>query len=142
MSSPDHDFNPPRPPRAPRRVQQKPEQALQRACVQILTRHVPKPPEGPVWTAVNPVPAKSKAVAGVSKAMGLRAGWPDMLLVFNGRPILPEFKAGKGRLSDSQRELLPQIEQAGGAVYEIRSVDEFIDMLRVEQIPCNARGKG
>lgn len=115
------------------------EQGLQKACAQILALHVPAPPRGPAWTAVNPVPAKSRAVAGVSKAMGLRAGWPDLTLIHKGRAILAELKTDSGRLSTKQRQLCDQITAAGGEVYLIRSLDDFLAMLETEGIPCSVR---
>lgn len=115
------------------------EQSLQRACAQILALHVPAPPKGPAWTAVNPVPAKSRAVAGVSKAMGLRAGWPDLMLIHQGRPILPELKTDSGQLSPAQRQRRAEIEAAGGVVHVIRHLDDFLAMLEGEGIPCNVR---
>lgn len=121
---------------SPRRPRKAPEAALQRACVEILDRFVPAPPDGPAWTAVNPVPAKSRAVAGLSKALGMRAGWPDLQLIWRGRAVTIEMKAGKdGRLSDAQKKLRTEITLAGGLWHEVRSVDEFLDFLDVLAIP-------
>lgn len=119
--------------RAPRG---NPEQALQRACAEVLARYVPKPPEGPAFTSINPVPAKSKAVAGVSKAMGLRAGWPDMHLLHQSRSIFIEFKADKGRVSPAQAAIHSEIEAVGGVVEIVRSLDEFLAVLAKHSIPC------
>ncbi len=75
------------------------EQALQRAVADYLALCVLAPPAGPWWTAVNPIPAKSRAAAGISKAMGLKAGTPDLVLCWKGRLVGIELKAGRGRLT-------------------------------------------
>lgn len=115
-----------------------PEEALQRSIVQLL-RLCPAPPEGPSWNAVNPIPAKSKAAAGKSKAMGLRSGWPDLLLVWKGRAITIELKAGRGRTSPAQEELRREITLAGGVWAEVRSLEEFVGLLGSLGIPCPVR---
>lgn len=123
-----------------RRIVNRPEQGLQKACVEVLVKFVPPPPEGPFWSAVNPVPAKSKAVAGLSKAMGMKAGVPDLLMVWKGRVITVEFKAEKGgRVSEAQKERRDEIILAGGLWLEVRSVDQFIETLHMIGIPCRAR---
>jgi len=86
--------------------------------------------EGPVWTAINPIPAKSKAVAGISKAMGLRPGWPDLELIYRGQMIYIEFKSDRGRLSKDQRQVHAELKAAGAFVHVVRSVDEFLKVLR------------
>lgn len=124
----------PPPARKPRSY---PEQQLQIACVGVLTRLVP-PPEhgGPWWSALNPVPGKSKAVAGLSKAMGMKAGVPDMLLIHDQTFLFIEFKAAKGRIDPKQRDAMAAIEANGGAVEVCRSVSEFIETIRRHGIPC------
>lgn len=114
----------------------RPEQALQRACVEFLRQCAP---DGLAWSAINPVPAKSKAVAGISKAMGMQAGIPDLLLIWKGRAIFAEFKVDGGRLSPAQRDCHAGLMLAGALVVTIRSLDEFIDFLNVAGIPIRAR---
>jgi hypothetical protein len=97
---------------------------------------VPNSPEGPVWTAINPVSAKSKAVAGISKSMGLRKGWPDLHILHRGKSVFIEFKADKGRVSPEQQQLHTELATAGGFVGIVQSVDQFLDVLRFAGIPC------
>lgn len=123
-------------PRRSRARMRSPEQGLQRVCVNVLASFCPPPPEGPAWTAVNPIPAKSKAAAGLSKAMGMRAGWPDLQLIFRGRAITIEMKAEDGRLSDAQKERKVEIEAAGGLWFEVRSLKEFVGVLDALGVPC------
>lgn len=114
----------------------RPEQAIQRSCVDFLRQCAP---EGLGYTAINPVPAKSKAVAGISKAMGLIPGIPDILLVWKGRAIFVEVKADGGRLSPAQRDCQAGLMLAGALVHTVKSLDEFIDFLGAAGIPIRAR---
>lgn len=116
-----------------------PEYQLQRACVDYLTRFVPEPPVGPVWTAVNPVPAKSKAVAGKSRALGMVKGWPDMQFALaGGRSFYVEFKAGAGSLSPEQRAMHHWLGQLGHRVHVVRDLAEFAEALEFEGVPVKA----
>ncbi len=93
------------------------------ALIEALER-VGAPPSGPWWTAVNPIPAKSRAVAGISKAMGLRAGTPDIVMCWKGRLVGIELKAGRGRLSLAQIETHDAITLAGVIVTMYRTLHE------------------
>jgi len=112
----------------------KPEYSLQKTCVDYLARFVPQPPTGPAWTALNPVPSKSKAVAGQSKALGLVKGWPDLMLALpGGYTVFVEFKAGAG-ISPEQKAVHHWLNQLGHPVYVITSLDEFRDCLAEQNI--------
>jgi hypothetical protein len=112
----------------------KPEYALQKTCVDYLARCVPQPPVGPAWTAINPVPSKSKAVAGQSKALGMVKGWPDLLMALpGGCSVFVEFKAGAG-ISPEQKAVHHWLSQLGHPVYVITSLDEFRDCLAEQGI--------
>lgn len=126
---------------APRKRRAAPEEALQRQCVNILrTGCPPFEKGGPVWTAVNPVAAKSKAVAGVSKAMGLRAGWPDLEILYRRQLVYVEFKApDRGRLSEDQAAIHAALAAHGAHVYIVTSAAGFLAVLRAEAIPCRVR---
>ena len=114
----------------------RPEQALQRTCADYMRRCVPGPPEGPAWTAINPSPAKSKAEAGVSKAMGLNAGWPDWVMVWRGVAIFIEFKAPtKGPLSEVQRLCHASLHANGAMVRVADSFAQFQQWLNYDGIP-------
>lgn len=113
-----------RPP-GPRR---RPEQALQIAAVDWMRRFLPPPPDGPVWSACNPVPAKTKIVAKLSKAMGMRAGWPDVIGCVRGQLFGIEFKADAGGQSVVQRQVMVDIRLAGGVYYVVRSLEELMDV--------------
>lgn len=108
---------------APRRSE---ETALQIACVDLTWKIMTPWPEGPVWTAINPSPAKSKAVAGLSKAMGLVAGWTDLIYLWRSTLHCCELKRLKGgRTSDAQDGVHAGILAQGGTVDVVRSLPEF-----------------
>lgn len=123
----------------------RPEDALQRGMVEWLNLCVPPPPEGPYWTAVNPLPNKGKAQAGMSKAMGLRAGCPDFVFCING--WLPTGAGDRGRLigievkppgktlSPVQRDAHTAITLSGGIVTTVHSIDELEGFLRGLGVP-------
>ncbi|HYF35507.1 MAG TPA: hypothetical protein VD994_09480, partial [Prosthecobacter sp.] len=117
----------------PRRTE---EQSLQRVCVQWLKACVPGPRfGGPAITAVNPIPAKSKAAAGISKAMGLRAGVHDFVMCWKGRFIGIEIKPPKGVLSAEQKVFHEDVTLAGGLSHTVRSLEELRDLFAVLGVP-------
>ena len=81
----------------------RPEQALQRACVEYLTLlenqgklrffHVPNGG------------ARSRTEGAIFKALGVRAGVPDLVILpAYGDACFVELKAGKGRLTRTQED--------------------------------------
>ncbi len=114
------------------------EQSLQRTVADYLALCVPAPPEGPWWTAVNPIPAKSRAAAGISKAMGLKAGTPDLVLCWKGRLVGIELKARRGRISPAQLEAHDAITLSGGIVTTCRTLNEVAAFLATLGVPSSA----
>lgn len=112
----------------------RPEQMLQRACVQLLEAFYEPMPDV-FWTAINPVPAKSKAVAGVSKAMGLKPGVLDMEFIkkpptgFYSRVLFVEFKAPGGKLSENQIKAIKAVQASNAFVRLVTSIEEFVEAL-------------
>ncbi len=94
------------------------EESLQRTVTDYLTLCAPAPPDGPWWTAVNPIPAKSRAAAGSSKAMGL--------------------KAGRDRLSPAQIETHDAITLAGAVVTTCRLLHDVAAFLATLGVPSHA----
>ncbi len=111
---------------------------MQRTVADYLALCVPAPPSGPWWTAVNPIPAKSRALAGISRAMGLRAGAPDIVMCWKGRLVGIELKAMRGRMSPAQLEAHDAITLAGGVVTTCRALDEVMDLLSTLGVPSRA----
>lgn len=125
----------------------RPEDALQRSMVAWLEACVPPPPDGPWWTAVNPLPAKRKAQAGVSKAMGLKAGTPDLIFCMPHPPIMGgggrfvgiEVKPPGKYLSPAQRDAHVAIRLSGGITTTVHSIDELEGFLRGLGVPMRGR---
>lgn len=66
------------------------------------------------------------------KAMGVRAGFPDLILLVpsGGYPYLAiELKTGSGRQSDTQKEYQKAVEDAGGRYELVRSLDGFMSVV-------------
>jgi hypothetical protein len=114
---------------------QRPEEALQRAATDWMRLCVPPPPAGPAWSAVNPIPGKTKAAAGTSKAMGMRPGVDDWFMVWRGQYIGLEWKAAKGRQSEAQSAWEYDVEAAGGKRFVCRSIDDLREVLALLGVP-------
>ncbi len=95
-------------------------------------------PDGAAWTTLEPGGYRTKAEAGIAKARGVKAGWPDVLIVFKGRAVFFELKAPKGRLSAAQKAVHERLRLAGAVVYTVRSLDELAAFLEVI-VPLQAR---
>jgi len=97
------------------------EDALHRAVVDYLNRALPKdallhhsPNEG-----LHKPQYRAKQLA-----KGMRPGWPDIQILYQGRLICIELKTQAGRVSRKQRGLHEEIVLAGGVVTIIRSLEE------------------
>lgn len=126
-------------------TKRRPEQALQIAVASFL-RHALKPPT--IWTAF-PAGGGGRVRGAFLKAMGLQAGWPDLIIMspaiaYPANRTIPmvvgiELKAGNGRQSAAQKALQKAWEEASGHYYVARSVDEVEGFLRGLGIPLSAR---
>lgn len=65
--------------------------------------------------------------ASVFHAGNVGAGFPDIVVGYNGQNYLMEIKTEKGELSDSQKLF---IEKWFGKVYVIRSLSRAIEIIR------------
>ena len=107
-----------------------PERALQKQIVGWLSWACPPPPDGPFWTAINPVPGKSMHAAIQSKAMGMKAGMPDLMFLWKGELLWIELKAGKGKLSPAQKQTHQAMKDAGSiATVVCKTAYEVADVL-------------
>jgi hypothetical protein len=123
----------------------KPEESLQRTCVALLRLY-----EARGWLSYCHVPnggQRTKAEAGVFKALGTRAGVPDLLVFLPGGVLLQvELKAGRGKLSPAQRAWHETMKSLGFRVTVCWSVEDLeadlwrlgVPMLRAVG-PLNAR---
>ena len=107
----------------------RPEQQIQRAVVQYLGImenlgeltffHVPNGGR------------RTKTEASIFKGLGVRAGVPDLVLLFpGGKCAFVEIKADKGRLSAAQKAFRNTAEAMGFPFLEARGVDEVERFVR------------
>jgi len=111
------------------------EDNMQRACIRWFDLHYPayrlllhhSPNEGLLPKGVRD--------GAKRKAMGCRAGFPDLILLRScaaGAFLAIELKTEKGRLSDSQKAYQQAVERLSGGRYIVcRSLDEFAAIVRV-----------
>lgn len=69
---------------------------------------------------------RSKAEAGIFKALGVRAGVPDLIIFYRSQIFGLELKAAKGRLSPLQRQTINDMETAGARTAIANSLDEAL----------------
>ena len=111
-----------------------PEQSLQITCVEWWQVCVPR--GAAFLTAINPVPSKTRAVAGLSKAMGMVAGVLDALIVMPcGRCAFVEFKGPDGRITTAQRAVIDELRWLDAHTFTVRDLDEFRGAVRALGIP-------
>lgn len=130
------------------------EERLHRALVAYLRLALPKP-----WLVAH-VPnggGRSKAEAGIFKAMGVLAGMPDLLVIgpYTKTPGIPrviaiEVKAppkvlirglskARPRVSDAQRDVIEALGQCGIPTLIVNNLDEAVRALRELGAPLNGR---
>lgn len=97
------------------------EESIQRAVVQLLTLTA-KPDVA--WTHVPNGEARHKGVAGKLKGMGVKPGWPDIMLIRQGRCYGLELKTTKGKLSPAQIAAHEALREAGCEVATAHGFDE------------------
>ena len=109
------------------RVRARPEENLQKAIVRFLG--VALPPDSFLFASTNQ--RGKRFEMGILKAMGARAGVPDLCVIYRGRFFGLEVKAPKtGRLSECQADAADAIVQAGGYYSVVTSVEEAERCLR------------
>lgn len=64
------------------------------------------------------------------KAMGQRAGMPDILIFTGGQGYCLEVKSAKGRLSDAQKEVHRLLDAQGIPCAVVRSVEDAREVMR------------
>lgn len=106
----------------------RPEESLHRQVVDLL--HVLE--NRGTLTFFHPYNGgyRTRAEVGIGKALGVRAGAPDLIVFSAGRAFGLELKAPKGRVLPSQKEWGARAEQHGVPTAICRSLDEVLDALR------------
>ena len=75
-------------------------------------------------------PNKAKAVMAVQRSMGMVKGTTDLAFYYAGRLYAFDMKVGKDKLKPEQVEFISAITAQGGYGCEIRSLEQFKDIIR------------
>ncbi len=90
-------------------------------------------PEDACWTTVEPGGKRDKREAERLKAKGVKAGWPDVQIVYRGRLIVIELKAPGEKPSKVQLHMHERLTLAGALVYpaatRIEQVEGFLSAI-------------
>ncbi len=116
-------------------ARQAPELALHVAVSRFLRAALP----GDATYTTFPLGGGGYARGQRLKAMGTRAGWPDLQVLYAGHAFLIELKSPDGRLSEDQLCTHRRIVNAGCPVLVARSLEEVDAALRNWGIPLRAR---
>lgn len=103
------------------------EETIHRAVVDVLTRAAMP---GIAWTHMPAGEARAKGVAGKLKGMGVRPGWPDLLIVKDGRLYGLELKTETGRLSTAQVAAHAALTAAGAEIAVAYGLDAALAKLK------------
>lgn len=116
----------------------RPEQTFQIQVAKYLGMALRAPT---MWTAF-PAGGGGRARGAFLKAMGLKAGWPDIIVMhpmgLNTLVVGIELKAGKGRLSRAQLDACQALWAVNARYTECRSLDEVDRCLRRAGVPMHA----
>ena len=105
----------------------RPEEKLQRQVVTWLQWVKP----ACLWWHCPNGGARSKAEAGIFKAMGVKAGVADLCFVLDGgKAAFIELKADKRKLSDSQELFAAEVTGRGAYHATARSIEDVDGILR------------
>lgn len=117
---------------ATRKKMRRPEQALQIALVELLA-YVLTP--STYFFHVPNGGYRSRAEAGILKAMGVRAGVMDLIFIDRGLAFGMELKAPGEQPDDDQRGAAIDIQRAGAGYGFATTIDEALALLRAWEIP-------
>lgn len=115
----------------------RPEEDLHRQVAAYLRASLPS---AAFWFSVpNQRGTRKRYEMGILKALGVRSGVPDIIIIWEGMFFGIELKAPKGTLSDSQKDTADLIVKAGGFYTVIRSLDALEAYLIAQGMPIKAR---
>jgi hypothetical protein len=111
------------------------ENALHRACVELLRLYEARR----LLTFTHPANGfwRTPAEAGIAKALGQRAGVPDLLVwAVGARHFAVEIKSDRGRLSAAQAAWMDRMAHMGFRVHVCRSLEGLQAILVAEGLPA------
>ena len=115
-----------------------PEAEIQRAIVKALRRALP---HGLVHASINEQRKGNRRDQGIAIGMGAHPGFPDLLVMCEGRMLFIEVKAPKGTLSDNQKAFRDWSQAEGHAWALCRSVDDALAAARAAGFRLHGLGR-
>lgn len=83
--------------------------------------------------------AAARRVQGIRSGMGLHPGWPDLVILDQGRVVFLEVKGPHGRLSPAQEAFGARAQAEGHGWAVVRSVDEALEAVASAGLVVRAR---
>lgn len=114
----------------------RPEQALHQSVARYLDGYLPK---SATWFHPANGGYRRPIEAKILKSLGVKAGIPDIAIVWEGRAYFIELKAGTGKLTDHQVNMMRELTDAGAGWRVCMSLDAVIETLKGWGIPLRAR---
>lgn len=111
-----------------RRGLHRPEEQIHRAIVQFLGMALPG--DAFMFAIPSQRGTRKRFEMGILKALGVRPGCPDLVVLHRGKFLGLEVKSHTGRISDHQADVADKIVQAGGYYSVVKSVEEVERCLR------------
>jgi hypothetical protein len=112
-----------------------PEDDLQRAVVEYLRWALP---DDALAFHIPNGGLRHKRAAARLAGLGLRAGMPDLCVVWRGLVLFIELKAPRGVLSAVQRQMKKRLEYCGCPIWVCRTVSQVEIVLRDFGLPLRA----
>lgn len=112
------------------------EDALQMDAARYLSAALP---DTAFWWHCPNGGRRGAREGGRFKLMGVKAGVPDIALLFAGKTYFIELKSPTGRLSPAQKALHPVLARAGSPVAVCTDIRGVEAVLRGWEIPVKAR---
>ena len=113
----------------------QPEQILQRQVADFLTHALPFPD---AWFTTIPAGGGGKVRGAKLKAMGYRAGTPDMLVIHLGQAIWLELKSPNNWLTKPQKQCRNDLVAANCKWALVRSLHDVERALKRFGVPLRA----
>ena len=108
-------------------TKKQPEADLQRAVWTLLKR-ASKPDV--FYFHVPNGGYRSPLEAAIMKGLGVVAGVPDMIIIYDGKTYGLELKSKRGRVTGHQSDVMRQMERAGAHCAVAHSIDDAITTLQ------------
>ena len=118
------------------RKRQHLEDDLQESVCTLLKWALPA--DAAFWAVPNGGLRHTREAARLTRT-GVRAGCPDLHIVYRGRLYCLELKAPKGQLSATQSQMISKLEACGVPTAVVRSIGEVERALKGWGLPLSAR---